>query len=452
VTSLNSLFANARIALLVVWTLLSVHSSYAQTFQVLHTFSGGEDGAVPDSQLFAAHGKMYGTTLGGGDLNCYFPGGCGALFSLTKESEGWKENTVFHFPGGFGGIQPRGTLVFGSNGEIYGTTEEGGGSTNCYWYIVSNCGVVYELEFTPAGPKETVLHNFNLTPDGGVPLGGLIADSSGHLYGTTWVGGPNTCSCGVVFSLSKTQSGLWHESELLTFSGGSYGYNPQGGLVADSAGNFYGTTSEGGSTSCNTLGCGVIFKLSQTDDHQWKETLVQSFRGGSDGILPAGQLVMGADGSLYGTAQFGDDSGNQCDGFLTGCGLVFKLSPIAGGGWSKTVLHVFTGVSDGGVPNGVALDAGGNVYGTTSAGGDIDACTYVSGRPGCGVVYELSPGADGRWHETVLHTFTGGNDGAIPWTAPILDGDGNLYGTTSAGGNTGACYGYGCGVIFEIER
>jgi hypothetical protein len=116
------------------------------------------------------------------------------------------------------------------------------------------------------------------------------------------------------------------------------------------------------------------------------------------------------------------------------------------------VLHVFTGLSDGGVPNGVAVDEKGNVYGTTGAGGDLSVCTYVSGRPGCGVVFELSEDTNGRWHETVLHTFTGGSDGAIPWTAPILGADGNLYGTTNSGGNTAACNGYGCGVVFEIDR
>ena len=244
--------------------------------------------------------------------------------------------------------------------------------------------------------------------DGSEPFAGLIADSSGNLYGTTQSGGASG-GHGVVFKLSPSGT----ETVLHTFTGGSDGGIPRAGLIADTGGNLYGTTAGGGASNA-----GTVFKLSPSGT----ETVLYSFTG-SDGSGPFAGLIADSSGNLYGTTQSGGASG--------GHGVVFKLSP----GGTETVLYSFTGGSDGGTPRaGLIADSSGNLYGTTQFGGP--GC----GGVGCGVVFKLSPSGT----ETVLYSFTG-SDGSGPFPGLIADSSGNLYGTTLSGGASG-----GHGVVFKL--
>jgi uncharacterized repeat protein (TIGR03803 family) len=187
-----------------------------------------------------------------------------------------------------------------------------------------------------------VLHSFN-TVDGAGPYGALTLDAAGNLYGVTQGGGdPNVCSnCGVVFQLVPT-SGGWKENVVHYFSGGLDGWWPFGGVVLDTAGNLYGTTVYGGNTGCSTTaqGCGVVFELSPLSNGMWKKTALYVFSG-LDGAHPAAPVVFDSAGNLYGTTSEGD--GHISDCFGAGCGVVFELSPTSNGVWTETVLHAFKG-------------------------------------------------------------------------------------------------------------
>jgi hypothetical protein len=243
---------------------------------------------------------------------------------------------------------------------------------------------------------------------------------------------------------------------LYTFAGGSDGANPDAGLIFDASGSLYGTTVFGGPLGCAylsfNLGCGVVFKLTPPtiSGGAWTETVLHSFTGGSDGANPFAGLIFDASGALYGTTAQGGNTATTGDGI--GGGTVFKLAPsaIAGGAWTETVLYSFcsrTGCSDGANPfAGLIFDASGALYGTTAQGG--------GGTPFGGTVFKLTPPAllGGAWTESVLHSFTSGSDGDLPWAALIFDASGALYGTTRLGGGGPSCFGLndGCGTVFEI--
>jgi uncharacterized repeat protein (TIGR03803 family) len=218
---------------------------------------------------------------------------------------------------------------------------------------------------------------------------------------------------------------------LYNFTGGTDGGNPHAGLVADSAGNLYGTATGGGaSTNCQGFGCGVVYKLNASA----KETVLHSFSGGVDGAYPYSTLVRDADGNLYGTTAYGGNATGSCSqNHLPGCGVIFRVDPA---GLHFVVLHRFS-MTDGNNPSGVIRDASGNLYGTTFSGGGLDQ----------GVVFKLSP--TGKY--TVLYSFTGGSDGASPLASVTEDAAGNLYGTTSAGGNQGCGVQSSCGVAFKLD-
>jgi uncharacterized repeat protein (TIGR03803 family) len=220
---------------------------------------------------------------------------------------------------------------------------------------------------------------------------------------------------------------------LYSFLGGrTDGANPFAGLISDGAGNLYGTTGNGGTTG---LGYGLIFKLSPNGSGGWNETILHKFVDNIDGANPYGTLLMDAAGNLFGTAHGGGDP--HCG---SGCGVVFEFSPNATGGWRETLLHSFTGGNDGYHPSaGLISDAAGNLYGTASQGG---------ANNGSGVVFRLS-NSSGHWQYRVLHTFHN-SDGQFPATPLVMDGSGNLFGTTSAGGNLNQCIHSGCGVVFEL--
>ena len=266
--------------------------------------------------------------------------------------------------------------------------------------------------------NETVLYSFSGSVDGGDPAADLVADSSGNLYGTTVVGGEY--SCGTVFKLAPSKSPPWNESVLSSFDCYSAGKNPYGGVAFDTRGNLYGTTVSGGG-SCNGYGCGLAFQLTSSG-----ETVLHDFNG-SDGSGPGGGLAIDKRGILYGTTP---------DGGANGAGVVYRLA-YAKNSWRETVIHAFTGGTDGstGSLGRLLVDASGNLYGVAELGG--------SG--GHGTVFELSQ-RKGKWQFTTLYAFTGAPDAASPYGGIIADSSGDLYGTTYYGGSSDA------GTVFELAR
>lgn len=324
---------------------------------VLHSFAGGADGSRPSNGsnvTLDEQGNLYGATPFGGVGTFTFSGGHGVVYKIDSSG---KETVLYSFPQGLGGgntsagVNPNGGLVLDAEGNLYGTTQSGG---VCGYY--GGCGVVYKLDpsgnqtvlysfaggtdaanpqcclvrdaagnlygtagggssysgtvykLSPTG-NETVLYSFTGGTDGGGPNGGLLLDKAGNLYGTTCCGG--LYFSGTVFKVSQAGT----EKVMYNFTGGNDGGVPTGSLIADAAGNLYGTTLFGGIGGFT----GVIFKLDPTG----KETVLYSFTGGADGANPVGNLVRDKLGNLYGVTNNG---GRACGG-LPGCGVVFKLAP-----------------------------------------------------------------------------------------------------------------------------
>ena len=279
-----------------------------------------------------------------------------------------------------------------------------------------------------SGSRAVVLYKFTGNPDGRFPGGQLIADHAGNLYGTTHYGGSS--DNGAVFELSPptVKGGKWTETVLYPFVGGSDGLDPNPGLVFDKSGDLYGTTFGGG--NCPSY-CGVIFRLAppHTPGGNWTETVLHAFGGpnSTDGGGPSGSLVFDKAGNLYGTTELGGIS--ACTNNPGPCGVVFQLSPpkSQGGRWTETVLYTFTGITDGAFPVGyLTLDKQGTLFGTTTEGG-TGACNDGEGTTiGCGTFFELNAGARGAWTETVLYNFQTSDSGPA-WDL-LLDYTGALYG------------------------
>lgn len=379
-----------------------------RSFQTLYSFRGGTDGIGPNGVVLDKAGNLYGTTAAGGETSCPLNGspGCGVVFRVNKAG---KEAVLYRFSGDSpdqGG--PFGSVILDAAGNLYGTTRG----------LPLFAGTVFTVE--KAG-RQTVLYSFKGGADGGTPGAGVIQDGAGNLYGTTVFGG--AFGQGVVFKLDTVGIGI--ESVLHSFKGLGDGTNTLAPLIRDAGGNLYGTASGGGSFQgrCAGSGCGTLFKLAPNG----KLTVLHTFTGGSDGASPLA-LVRDTAGNLIGTASSGGDPDCTVGG-VPGCGVVFMLDAKH----KLTVLHTFTGGFDGGTPTtGLAQDAAGNLYGTTTAGGD-------SGR---GVVFKL----DTNGKLTVLHAFTGGSDGGSP-NSVVVDSAGTLYGSAATGGR---CTDQGCGVVFKI--
>jgi uncharacterized repeat protein (TIGR03803 family) len=406
---------------------------------VLYSFTGGSDGSGPrGSVVFDSSGNLYGTTVYGGTWNA------GVVFKLDTARQ---LTVLYSFTGGSDGAYPYSGVTLDSAGNIYGTTAYGGtGQDN------SGIGVVFMLNATG---QFTVLHTFTGEPDGAYPYSGLVRDSAGNLYGTTYFGG--TSNAGMVYKLDTSNN----ETTLYSFTGGADGANPYDSVLRTSAGNLYGTTFAGGAA-----GLGVIFKLNTAN----KETVLYSFAGGTDGANPFGGVIFDSTGNLYGTTIYGGTDR---------AGVVYKLSAAG----TETVLYTFTGESDGTGPYaGVIRDSSGNLYGTTGNGGiaglgvvfelntsgvqtvlysfpaatggfgpnagvvrdsagNYYGTTPLGGSAGAGVVYEVST----TGQETVLYSFTGGVDGNGPNSGVVRDSAGNLYGTTLSGGASRQ------GVIYKVD-
>ena len=391
--------------------LFAIQSAQAQTFTALYTFRGKGDGEYPAGGVLRDRaGHLYGVTYAGGSFNY------GTVFEIDP---GGKDTVLHSFWSG-DGAQPEASLVRDSQGNLYGTTYNGGALEG--GKCIHGCGTVFKLD---SAGKLTVLYAFSGGSDGGNPTAGLLLGPNGDLYGTTTAGGNLSChdgtyvGCGVVFKLDANGK----QTVLHTFAR-TDGEDPSGGLIRDKAGNLYGVTAYGGSAVW-----GTVFKLDPTG----KETVLYSFTGKTDGGLPEGTLVQDAAGNLYGVAAVDGDP--HCR-----CGLVFKVDQTG----KETVLYTFLGGTDGSEPfEGVIRDSAGNLYGTTSFGGS-SGCDGLS----CGTVFKL----DTSGNETVLYTFTGGSDGAVPSAGLLMDKSGNLYGAAGYGGDL-SCgwnpYG-GCGVVFKL--
>jgi uncharacterized repeat protein (TIGR03803 family) len=404
----SSKIAAAYIAL--VLATAAAMQARAQTFTIIYSFTGTTDGGAPEAPLVMDQfGNLYGTTFErGSSNNCFF--GCGTVFKLDP----FGSATVLHsFLGDAtdGGHSFAG-LVRDAAGNLYGTTEVGG---------TTGFGTVFKID--PAG-NETIIHNFMGPPsDGAVPTASLVLDASGSLYGTTSGGGSSPLAfhgfpgLGTVFKIDP----VGNETVLHNFNSVD-GDAPVAGLLMDSAGNLYGTTSAGGIGLC-VFGCGVVFRV----DPSGNESVLYNFEGQSDGSTPFGNLIMDAAGNLYGTTFRGGVS-TTCNG----CGTVFKLDTSG----NESLLYTFKGGSDGANPAaGLLMDGAGNLYGTTS---DNDFAA-----PGLlGTVFKIDPAG----HEAVLHNFTGGrDDGQNPRAALIMDAAGNLYGTTEGGGA------FLSGIVFKVS-
>lgn len=390
----------------------AVASAKAQTFEVFYSFTG-RVGAGPFGQLaMDAAGNIYGAANYGG-LSQY---DAGTVYKLTSTGAA---SRLYSFTGGADGGTPYAGVILDENGNLYGTTKDGGVSnTTCGTAPPAGCGVVFKVD---KARKETVLHAFTGGSDGWEPLHELTRDAAGNLYGTTEAGGGVTggaCAqsgCGTVFKLDTTGK----EKILHAFTGKADGNYPNSRLVLDASGNLYGTTPSGGIITgvCVTQGlrgCGLLFKL----DKSGKDTILHSFTDGADGATPAGNLIADADGNLYGCTSVGGSFGK---------GTIYEFDTTG----KFSVLYNFETVDFCG---GLFRDASGNFFGTASGAPD-------------GVAFEV----DASGNFTQLYGFTNESDGGAPLSQPILDPQGNLYGSAYFGGiECPDGLGDGCGVVYKI--
>ena len=412
----------------------------ARRFSVLHFFTGPPDGSWPTvgHPVLDKGGNLYGATNLGGSGNCRLRNrraGCGTIFELSpRRRGGWAERTIYSFKNLADGAAPYSTLTLDSAGDIYGVTISGGNRGCLVSSYYRGCGTVFELVPHHGAWKKHLLHVFSGGADGGHPSGGLIRDG-GTLYGIARCGG-GAYSCyasgsgaGAFFALARSGS-HWTESVLCIFDAETGAY-PGGDLTAKDRNTIFGTTA------------GSVYEMSRSSRSvQWRETTLYLFPEGdqSTGWSPTGGLTLDGSGNLYGvTAQGGDYS--ICS---QGCGVIFELSRASGSSWSETVLHTFSGGSDGASSTaGLTSDASGTLFGTTRNGGDLNCNASF----GCGVVFSLTPRGTAST-ERVLHTFENGStDGALPQSGVTRDSRGSIYGSTWLGGPGSS---FGNGTVFSL--
>ena len=365
-------------------------------YQQLYRFTDIPDGKYPRGGVIqGSDGNLYGTTQRGGTgSSAEGISGIGTIFKLTLQGQKTVLYSFNNSTGGFDGAYPYAGLLQGSDGNLYGTTFGGG---------TKNRGAVFKI--TTQG-QETILYSFSGntsgSKDGASPQAGLLQGSDGNLYGTAYDGGAGK-GYGTVFKV--TPQGQY--TSLVNFGGGTDGAYPYASLT-QASGGAYGTTAGGGLAIAPNSG--TVFKLTSSG-----KTTVYTFAGGNDGVNPTG-LIQASDGNLYGTTIAGGANNN---------GTVFKVTPSG----VKTTLYSFSGGTDGAYPQAGLLQAtDGNLYGTTRAGGN-----------GNGTVFKITT----QGQKTTIYNFGGGTDGAYPYASLIQASDGNFYGTTYGGGN-------GNGTVFKI--
>ena len=369
-------------------------TSPAQTLTTLHSFSGAPDGANPDSApVLDPDGNLYGATFNGGS-STFCQSGCGIVFKIATDGT---ESVLYSFAGNNDGANPN-FLGF-SGGQLVGTTLVGG--LNGHKHKTFGFGTIFFISLTG---QEFVWHNF-IGSVHAYPQG-LTIMTSGNIIGTT--AGVSMLKGAKRYNGSVFNQVTKNDHALLKFVGSNSadGSFPTGGLAIDPQGNIYGTTMFGGS------GEGVAFEVTP----QGVETLLHTFTGSQDGGVPTGGLIRDAQGNLYGTAAEGGQFSQ---------GTVFEITSSG-----LTTLHSFNGTDGAGPQSLLIFDGQGNLYGTTYSGGAFNQ----------GTIFELNPSGQ----ETVLYNFSGGADGAHPQAALLFDGQGNLYGTTAAGGASGL------GTIFKL--
>ncbi|HTS36482.1 MAG TPA: choice-of-anchor tandem repeat GloVer-containing protein [Candidatus Solibacter sp.] len=415
--------------------------SWGQTEGVVYRFGASStDGTYPNALVHDAAGNLYGTTTLGGTFNQ------GTVFELVHPSKGghWTEKILYNFSGNADGAAPSTGVVFDAAGNLYGATFYGGSGD----YYTG--GVIFELS-APAvrGGKwtETVLFDFSssIAAVGFNPVGNLVFDAAGNLYGAASAGGNGMASycgdpgCGTIFQLQPptVAGGTWTLVDIHDFlSELGDGFGPTG-VTLTQDGSIVGTTVYD-LTEAGLYEGGVAFWLSRPTDTNgsWPETVLYTFLSGSDGAS-ASPLTVGKKGVLYGTTQIGGTNN---------LGTVFALSVVAGNAWRKTIVYNFAGGSDGATPRaGVTFDAKGNMYATTSRGGSFP-CTS-NGGVGCGALAEFTSPSGYVWTEKTLYDFTGGEDGFLP-AHGVLFMNGSIYGTTQLGGSA---TGNGAGTVFQIR-
>ena len=348
-----------------VFSLTPGKSGYSQ--QTLFRFTG-PDGAKPQGIVADAHGDLFGSTLNGG------ANGDGTVFELVRGSSGGFTEKVLHsFTGGTDGVQPTGTPVLDSQGDVFGITEFGG---------FGGQGIVYEMQHSATGYTEKLVHTFAI--GGGVTQAGLAIASNGTLFGTIFGFGQENKD-GSVFRIQRGKTGAVYKV-LYNFKGGTDGANPNGALTVDNhTGVIYGTTEFGGSSKSN----GTIFSLTPQGSGYTEQVLHALTASGAEGFAMEGQLLLTAQGDLFGTATLG---GLKCSGI--GCGTLFELIP-SGTSFTFRLIHQFTGPPDGADPewSGLTPGPGGTLFGTTRSGGTARACGDggPGGVQGCGTVYQITP-------------------------------------------------------------
>src|SRR5579863_5405275 len=450
----------SRPLLLFLILMLASTASAEWKEKVLYSFQGLPDGSVPaGGVVFDTHGNLYGATTEGGANSCPGIAQCGTVYQLTPpatKGDAWTETVLYTFLGKNhnDGNTPAGGVMIDAAGNLYGTTAYGGAGSCILLGTNVGCGTVYEL--SPPTQKggawtETVIYNFKGDTDGQLPVGDLVFDKQGNLYGATqYGGGYGSCNpsfyrhCGTVFKLNppKTKGGQWTEKVLHGFKGGMDGANPNGGLVFDGTGAIYGTTSAGGNTNCTGagfVGCGTVFELASAiaKGGAYGEKILRRFLNYPiDGARPLAGLTFDGNGCLYGTT---------ADGGAYEEGTAFKLAPPrrADNPWIETLLHQFTSGADGSLPSAaLVFSFDGTIYGTASGGG----------RVGGGTVFQFRHPSQDGWIFGPLYTFLGAPDGSYPASSLIFDKAGNLYGTTQQSGNMGQNCGHdGCGTVFELS-
>lgn len=435
-TGAHRLTAAALLSLASVVAVVSSETALAAE-NVLYSFRGAPDGRQPWGALIAdRHGRLFGTTYNGGTGSCSNAdgAGCGTVFELSLQGNGvWAETLLYSFQGGSDGqYPPAQALLLDAKGNLYGVTAQGG-SGNCENMNLAGCGTVFELSRQRKGIwNESVLYSFQGVPAGtgngdAAEPGSLLFDSAGNLFGSGTNGGScvaekAVAACdGAVFEL-RNRGAKWREKII-------YRADPSTLLpyasVFDAQGNLYGVATAGGPENL-----GEVFMLSPpAGKGAWTKVALYDFQNQRDGALPVAGLVFDAQGNLYGAS----------DGSDSVPANVFELTPGAQRTWTESVVFGFAGAGNVYPSQGPIMDSNGNLFGTTQIGG----------HRGGGVVYEASQD-NGAWTHKVLHDFAGGDDGDEPLSGPVIGKRGALYGTTSLGG-TGRCSG-GCGTVYRISR
>ncbi len=385
-------------------------AAQAQTFQVIHYFTAGPDGAYPSGVLTIDRGGHIFGNAGSGGI-----GNNGTVFELAEHGSSWTFTPIYQFRSGNDGSSPTPGVVIGPDGALYGTTFFGGGS--------NSGGTAYVLR-PPAGIcrstscfwSETIIHSFGAGEDGANPgYGPLLFDQAGNIYGTTQGGGSG--GAGTVYEMTKSGSS-WTENILYSFLGLSTndGFQPDGAVIFDTAGNLYGTTVSGG-----TNGGGIAFELTPSNG-SWGESVLYNFSNNDIGSYPDTSLVVDQSGNLYGMTWIH--------------GSVFELTR-SNGDWNASALYTAAYFGSGAA---LTMDQAGNLYGVSCVGSN------GGNGSGDGFVFKLTK-SNGNWTLTDLHDFNG-SDGKCPFGSITPDAAGNLWGTTEFGGQ--GCSNNGCGVIWEI--